>query len=583
MYYDKNDIRKGVVKIIKGRKIDLTGKFLLLVVLPLLLFGALAIVICNSTQRGLAYDLIRDDLKSIALNVSREYDWYIEGDYSYQDGVLYKGKEELSKDTKLIDQIKEDTGNNVTIFWGNKRVMTTLLNKAGERIVGTELELKAADKILGGEEYFNKHMYIEGKTYCGYYIPLKQKSGEIVGIIFTGKSKAMVDSEVQKNMFQLTATVTIILLIAILLTVLIVRRILKDLKHSMDGLNSVASKNLAYTFMEKILKREDEIGKIAKAVRSLIDSFKEIIGNIMEVSHKMKEGTSVFEKSFTNINENMDGINTAIEEIAEGAITQAEETKNANEKVNAMKDAVNDTVERIKGLNESCKRIEEYSGTAQVTLKELESISNRTKDSVKLVHTQTDRTNQSAMAIQAATDLISDIAAQTNLLSLNASIEAARAGEEGKGFAVVADEIRNLSEQSRTSAEKIAGIVNDLIVNSNTSVETMGDVSENVSIQNYKLLKTQEMFISLNGEIVKVANAAGAMNDKVLQVADLITGVAEGVLQLDLLAQDNAAKTEETTASMLELRELIGQCTKETYALVELSECLNEQSNQFIL
>lgn len=103
--------------------------------------------------------------------------------------------------------------------------------------------------------------------------------------------------------------------------------------------------------------------------------------------------------------------------------------------------------------------------------------------------------------------MITEIASQTNLLSLNASIEAARAGENGKGFSVVADEIRNLSEQSRLSAEKIENIVRQLMTNSDNSVETMKEVSAVVGQQDEMLSNTITMFDSLNGEIREVVDA----------------------------------------------------------------------------
>ena len=177
----------------------------------------------------------------------------------------------------------------------------------------------------------------------------------------------------------------------------------------------------------------------------------------------------------------------------------------------------------MENLHASSEKMEEYNETAGSNLEELNAISEQTKQSVIEVQKQTDLTNQSAKQIKEATELITDIAAQTNLLSLNASIEAARAGEHGKGFAVVADEIRALSEQSRQSAEKIVEIVDTLLVNSDTSVQTMSKVMDKISVQNDKLSETSQMFNLLHNEIGTVADAIVQIRKHILNAPKQIS------------------------------------------------------------
>lgn len=568
----------------KPRKgISITVKIMVLVVLPLTLFGLVSAGICYSKQKDMAYTLISQELRSLAFNVGDQYDLLAEGNYSYEAGKLQKGEKELTENYELIDRIKSQTDVNVTIFWGNVRILTTLLDDNGNRIIGTSLPDNIAEKVLHGEEYFNSDMKIADSKYCGYYIPLRQPNDEIVGIVFTGKAKTDVDNEVNKNVMQLAVIVGCILLGAMLIAIVFTRRLIHGLLQAIEGLDCVANNNLTFTLRENLVNRNDEIGKISKSVYKLIDSLKNMIVHNMDASKRLNEGTEVFNSSLAHIGETMKEINLTVEDVAKSVITQADETVSANTKVMSMKSAIKNTVDNTQGLNKNCIRMKEYSDTAERTLTDLEGISQQTKTSVETVHKQTNATHQSVLAIQEVTGLIADIAEQTNLLSLNASIEAARAGDEGKGFAVVADEIRNLSEQSRQSVVRIADIINDLIKNSNTSVETMEKVTENVDVQNDRLTLTKRMFLNLNQEIVEVAEAAETIDQKMLTLNDLVDSVVQSVENLSELAKENAVRTEETTTSINELKESIIQCKEETISLVQLSAALKQQSHQYTI
>ena len=255
----------------------------------------------------------------------------------------------------------------------------------------------------------------------------------------------------------------------------------------------------------------------------------------------------------------------------------------ANTEVVSMGGAIDETTERVTILGESSQKMKSYSDTAGVTLDQLVGISERTKKSIDHVQEQTNLTNQSAQEIRTATDLITSIASQTNLLSLNASIEAARAGENGRGFAVVADEIRNLSEQSKQSAERIVMIVTNLLQNSNTSVQTMNEVAEIIEEQNQKLEDTKEIFGSLNHEIDAVTAAITEIGERTELLNQKKGAVMDIVDSLAAIAEENAANTEQTSASMLELNRIVQDCSHSTEELVTLAGQLVQNTKQFEL
>jgi len=567
----------------KGIKI--TAKIMLMVLFPIFFISITGIVMGGSNQKETAYKLIEEKLEAVALNVDSLYDLYAEGDYSYTDGILKRGDKNLSENCDLIDRIKKESGLEVTLFWGNERAITTITDAKGNRVIGTTIDADFAKDILDGKEerHFTESIEIAGADYCGFYMPLTQENGEIVGLIFTGRAKQDIEKDIKSSQIKMAAGMMIIFIITVFVIIFLVRMIITALKHTIERLDDVAAGKLDFEMHDKMLQRADEIGEMSNSIQGLINEFKTILTDLIHSSTELEDFSNEFESSIDMISENISNINIAIDEVANGATSQAHETMEANNEIVNMGHSIGEAANDIEILSQNSVKMKDYSKSAEDTLNELVAISEQTSRAIEEVKEQTNLTNESAQAIQTATDMITSIAAQTNMLSLNASIEAARAGENGKGFAVVADEIRNLSEQSRNSAEEILAIVTELIRNSNTSVETMDRVSGSVQEQNVKLGNTKEMFISLNTEIESVSNGVERIRhgmDELEHVKDTVMGSVE---QLAAIAEENAASTEETSASMTELRNIVKQCHEETQKLGKISADLNEHTKHFTL
>lgn len=565
--------------------IKLTTKIVLITLFPLVLISVIAVMMGTSGERNIAYQLVEENLENVAYSVDNIYNLYADGDFSYQNEIFKKGTKDITDDYELLDQIKEQSDIEVTLFWGKQRVLTTITNDKGERVIGTTLDEDFVSDILDGKikKHFAPTIQIADEDYCGFYAPLKLKNGDIAGMIFIGRAKADVQKEIAKGQIRMIASMTVILCIALIVLIFVVRQIIKALKHTIGRLDDVAEGKLDFEMHGKMLQRADEIGEMSQSIQGLIDEFKSIITDLSDSSQELEEFSNEFGQSFDTIAENISNINVAVDEIANGATSQAGETVEANDEITRMGEAIGHAVDDIELLNHNSDKMRDYSESAENTLQELVAISEQTSQAIDEVRTQTNLTNESAKAIQTATDMITNISAQTNMLSLNASIEAARAGENGKGFAVVADEIRNLSEQSKSSADEIMAIVSELIRNSNTSVTTMNQVSGRVQEQNEKLENTRAMFQSLNQEIASVSDGV----NRIREIMEVLEGqkntVTTSVEQLASIAEENAASTEETSASMTELKDIVKQCHEQTQRLIEISNELNKHTSHFQL
>ena len=180
-------------------------------------------------------------------------------------------------------------------------------------------------------------------------------------------------------------------------------------------------------------------------------------------------------------------------------------------------------------------------------------------------------------------DLISSIASQTSLLSLNASIEAARAGEFGKGFAVVASEIQKLADESSRSAQTITDIISSLLEESEMTVEIMKEVGAIIAEQRNKIEDTQSHFVDVTEGINSSREDTTMIEERTHVCDESRKTVVDVIANLSAISQENAASAQETTASMEELSATINLLAEAANSLKGLSDQMNEDIQFFKL
>lgn len=560
-------------------------RLLLVIAIPMLILCTLAILAIRSVCMDVSDKMVKHELNLVQYAFSVSVGNLANGTYMYSNGKFYKGKKNISDNTEFFDNFSKEVDLQVGVFYGDTRVATSLVDDQGNRMVGEQASPEVVEVVLNqGQEYYSDSLNLGGTEYYGSYAPLYQhNSDEIIGMTFVGLNADLVDSVYHSNLTKNIIFLCIVMLAGVGATIAFVVVLLGAIRNVISNLDAVAQGSLNTEVGNKLVQRSDEIGDIARSVHALIQNMAEVITSIFRTSESLDKISTGFEESFGSMTEYITNVDTAVEEMAKGSTQQAQETQNVSSEVQGMGDAIESTTGNIENLVGSTNKMRDYNRSVDNTLVELIKISDETKEAFDIVYEQTNVTNQSAQEIQSAADVITDIADQTNLLSLNASIEAARAGEHGKGFAVVADEIRKLAEQSRESASQITGIIELLIRNSNTTVDTMKKVTDMIDQQGEELNQTKSVFGDLDKEIGMVGDAVDNIRNEVEQLNNLKNSVMGAVDNLAAIAQENAASTEETSASMQQLGNLVAECKKDVEQIVIMSETLAKNTNKFTL
>lgn len=566
----------------KRKGLKLMPVLLIMAAIPMILMFVVAVVGIQEACGSITDTMVRHELSAAQYAFEVSVGNMASGTYMYTNGRFYKGRKNVSDDTQFFDNFSQEVDLQVAVYYDNTCVAASLTDADGNRITGTQADADIYDLVvLQGQDYYTDNEEVGGKEYYAMYCPLYQYNSEqIVGMTFVGLEKSTINSIYTARMLQSLTALIVIFAISILVVILVVRLIAKGIKNVVTLLNRVADgelnlKGVNTKIRAKLMTRADEVGDIARGVDKLSGSLTGIVTDIKSASNEFDRISTSFSESFRKMEGNIGNVDHAVEEMAKSSTQQAQDTSDVGDEVQRMGDAIDNTARNVDTLVGNTEKMREYNANVDTTLTELIKISSDTKNAFGIVYEQTNMTNKSAQDIQSAADVITDIADQTNLLSLNASIEAARAGEHGKGFAVVADEIRKLAEQSAESASQITAIIELLIKNSNTTVDTMRSVTEVIDRQSDELNKTKAVFGELNTEIGAVGQAVDNIKTEIGTLNNLKENVLTSVQSLAAIAEENAASTQETSAAMQQLGSIVSECGQGVDRIVETSKDLD--------
>lgn len=398
------------------------------------------------------------------------------------------------------------------------------------------------------------------------------------------------DDDVLKDSASLIVKVTAISLIigmaAIVVVFIFIRKIVAPLSYAANAVEELA----ALDFRVKNERQErrfaglkDEVGNIMRAVLKLRGELTAVVTELKNQSGNLFEQSDSLSKSASDTMNNMKDTDRAVDEMANGATMLAQETQSASENVieiGNMIDKVNDNTEE---LAKDADNMKELGENAENILRQLIAGQKEMVTHIGVVNDKTHEANKAAGKISEVVNLITEIASQTNLLSLNASIEAARAGEAGRGFAVVAENIKQLAEQTTSSAADIQDIIHDLEQKSGETVEKTEAVNNIVNKQSEDMKQTADI---LNQVITGITGLIDKIDSIAVSVENMDKSkenVVDVIGNLSSVSQENAASTEETSASTTMAMETVKKIADEAVKLKDIAQELEDRMKQFII
>lgn len=441
-------------------------------------------------------------------------------------GVVTAGYD-LSKET-LVDRVRQLFGAEVTIFGGDTRYATTIMQE-GKRALGTRLDPVIAERVLERKETYRGRTDIFGVPFLTTYKPLLSPSGDAIGVLFAGRSLLGVIGETKRLAVFLTLVMGYLFIVFLAVTAFFARKIARPLTQLVEVAERVGEGDLSVSVDASIAGRGDETEILVAAFAGMVDAQRDMIECARTSALLTEEKAQALSELAGNTAEAMRHIELQVKRLAELAASNACALQESGAGVQEIASAASAAAfASTQGAESAAKtaRISEAAGAkVRETVLAIRGLGERSSGTVAAMEC----VGTSVETIRSFIGRITSIADQTNLLALNAAIEAARAGDAGRGFAVVADEVRKLAEESNRAAREVQKIVAELAASTEVSLSSMHDVDTIVDAT------------------VCMAEDAGRQLDDALRE---IERISDGIQGIAASAEEQAAASEQTAAGI---------------------------------